>query len=91
VQPEEPPVRTLIELRKNEAWTIPNCKIPDTGHFMKVSPSSKKAMWAKIRTMKNMRKRKCRKGGECSYQVCAFSNHTTDDQSEEEEEEQEER
>jgi hypothetical protein len=26
VQPEEPPVKTLVELRENEAWTIPNSR-----------------------------------------------------------------
>jgi hypothetical protein len=86
VQTEEPPVKTLIELRKDEAWTIPNCNISGTGNYMKISPSTKKAMWAEIRTTKNMRKKRCRNGGECSFQVCAFSNHTTTDQSEEEKE-----
>jgi hypothetical protein len=34
---------------------------------------------------------KVQAGGKCSYQVCAFSNHTTADQAEEEEEGQKER
>ena len=61
-------------------WTIPNCKIPDTGHFMKISPLTTRATWAEVRTTKDMKKKECRKGEECTYQVCAFSNHSATDQ-----------
>jgi hypothetical protein len=91
VHPEEPPVKTLTELRGNEMWTIPNCKIPKTGQFMKVSPSTTRATWAEIRTTKHTRRKKCRTGGKYRYQVCAFSNHTADNQAEEEEGGQRER
>jgi hypothetical protein len=91
VQPEDPPVKTLTELRENEMWIIPNCKIPDTGHFMKISPSTTRATWVEVRTTKYRRKKKSRAGRKCSYQVCAFSNHTTADQAEEVEEGHKER
>jgi hypothetical protein len=66
VQPESPPEKTLVELRENEMWTIPSCKIPDTGYFMKISPLTTRATWAEVRTTKNMRKKECRKGEECT-------------------------
>jgi hypothetical protein len=66
VQPKDPPERTLAELRENEMWTIPNCKIPDPGHLMKITPATSRATWAEVRTTKHTRKKECRKGGNCT-------------------------